>query len=261
VIATFRAELVKLLRPRIAVFTLAATTLFAVGGTLIILSAVGSRASTDLPLSTAQLQAAGGGTQAVRAAASYAGWSLLLAVFIATTAAEFGRGTMRTMLMRQPGRLRLLAGKLAATFAFTAAALAAGEALGWVTARLDAPSQQIPTAAWTTSRALGAAISDYGILLTWAAGYLILASAIAVLTRSLPVALGVGIAWFGPIEHIVRDSWTGAPRYLPGLSLESFLARGTTSVTAAHAISISILYLIVAAVAATVSFSRWDVTA
>ncbi len=210
--ATFRAELVKLLRPRILILTAVVTTLFSIGGTLVILAAVGSRASTDLSLTTTQLRSAGGGTQAFRAAASYAGWSFLFAVFVAYTAAEFGRGTMRTMLLRQPRRLRLLAGKLSAIFALTAAALAVGEFLGWATARFDAPSRHVPTAAWTTTRALGAAVSDYGVLLAWAAGYLILATAIAVLTRSLPIALGAGIAWFGPIEHIIRDTWTSAPK-------------------------------------------------
>ena len=258
--ATFRAELVKLLRPRILILTAVVTTLFSIGGTLVILAAVGSRARTDLSLTTTQLRSAGGGTQAFRAAASYAGWSFLFAVFVAYTAAEFGRGTMRTMLLRQPRRLRLLAGKLSAIFALTAAALAVGEFLGWATARFDAPSRHVPTAAWTTTRALGAAVSDYGVVLAWAAGYLILATAIAVLTRSLPIALGAGIAWFGPIEHIIRDTWTSAPRFLPGLSLEAFLARGTPTVTSAHAITVAALYLVVAAAAATVTFTRRDVT-
>jgi ABC-2 type transport system permease protein len=258
--ATFRAELVKLLRPRILLLTGLVTALFSIGGTVVILAAVGPHASTDLSLSTAQLRAAGGGTRAFRAAASYAGWSFLFAVFVVYTAAEFGRGTMRTMLLRQPRRLRLLAGKLSAIFTLTAIALAVGEFLGWATARLDAPSRHIPTAAWSTTHALGAAISDYGIVVAWATGYLILATTVAVLTRSLPLALGVGIAWFGPLEHIIRDTWTGAPRFFPGLSLEAFLARGTPTVTSAHAITVAALYLIVVTAAAAVTFTRWDVT-
>jgi ABC-2 type transport system permease protein len=259
--ATFRAELVKLLRPRILVLTGVVTALFSIGGTVVILAAAGPHAGTDLGLTTAQLGRAGGGTQAFRAAASYAGWSFLFAVFVAYTAAEFGRGTMRTMLLRQPRRLRLLAGKLSAIFALTVVALAVGELLGWMTARLDAPARHIPTAAWTTTHALGAAVGDYGILLAWAAGYLILATALAVLTRSLPIALGVGIAWFGPIEHIIRDTWTSAPRFFPGLSLEAFLARGTPTVSSGHAITVAALYLTVAAGAAAVAFTRWDATA
>jgi ABC-2 type transport system permease protein len=259
-IATFRAELVKLLRPRILLITLAATVAFAVGGTLIILAAVGPRASEEFPLTSSQLGAAGGGTDAFRGAASYAGWSFLFAVFVAYTAVEFSRGTIRTMLLHQPRRLRLIAGKLAAIFALTAVALAVGEILGWVTARLDAPSRHIPTAAWTTTHALGAAVSDYGILLAWAGGYLLLATAIGLVTKSLPLALGIGIGWFGPVEHILRGTWANSERYFPGLSLEAFLGRGTPIVTATHAIAVAAVYIALATAAAAAAFIRWDVT-
>src|SRR6266536_1350364 len=259
--ATFRAELVKLLRARVLVLTFIVTAVFSIGGTAVVLATVGPHSNEQLPLTVAQLERAGGGTQAFRAAASYAGWSFLFAVFVGYVAVEFGRGTMRTMLLRQPRRLRLLIGKLGAIFALTATALAAGEILGWVTARLDAPSRHVGTSGWTSTHALGAALSDYGILLTWAAGYLILATALAVLTRSLAIALGVGIAWFGPVEHILRDSWTSTERIFPGLSLEAFLARGTPDVSAGHAFVVVALYGAVAAVIAAVTFTRWDVTA
>jgi ABC-2 type transport system permease protein len=259
--ATFRAELVKLLRPRVLVLTGIVTALFSIGGTAVVLATVGPHSNSALSLTVTKLASAGGGTQIFRAAASYAGWSFLFAVFVGCVAVEFGRGTMRTMLLRQPRRLALLSGKLGAIFAFTATALAAGEVLGWVTARIDAPSRHIDTSAWTNIHAAGAALSDYGILLVWAAGYLVLATALAVLTRSLALGLGIGIAWFGPFEHIVQDSgWAGAARIFPGLSLEAFLARGTPNVSAGYVLVVIALYGSAAAITAALTFTRWDVT-
>jgi ABC-type transport system involved in multi-copper enzyme maturation permease subunit len=57
-------------------------------------------------------------------AASFAG-AFVFVVFVGAFAIEFGRGTFRTMLLRQPGRVRLLAGKMSGLLVFAAAVLVA----------------------------------------------------------------------------------------------------------------------------------------
>jgi hypothetical protein len=168
---------------------------------------------------------------------------------------------MRTMLLRQPLRLRLLAGKVTALLTFAAVTLAGMELVAWITARLLAPGAGIDTAAWTKLDALGAAITDYGAVLVWIMGYAILGTALAVVFRSVTVALAVGIAWFGPLEHIVQNNWAGASRVFPGLGLEAFAAGGTPDVTVGRAITVAALYSVVAAAIACVLFVRRDVTA
>jgi ABC-2 type transport system permease protein len=165
------------------------------------------------------------------------------------------------MLMYQPRRLRLLAGKTLALIAFAAVLLAAAEALTWVAARLLAPSQDVATGAWFSADALGQAATDYGSVLFWVSGYALLGTTVAVLVRSVPVALAIGIAWAGPFEHLLQDAWAPASRFFPGLLLEAFVAGGTSDVSSERAALMVTVYVAIAAVLAGATFSRRDATA
>ena len=143
------------------------------------------------------------------------------------------RGTIRTMLLRQPRRVRLLAGKLAATADLrrNCPRRHRGRHLG--RGPHPGPRQGVDTGAWTTLDAAGAAFTDFGAVLLWITGYAVLGMMVAVLLRSVPLALGVGIAWAGPFEHLVQNAWAPAVKVFPGLLLEAFVAGGTPDITAA----------------------------
>jgi ABC-2 type transport system permease protein len=261
-IRTFRAEFVKLLRRRVLLLTAAFTVLAAVGGSAIVLAAAkpAADAGAGRSVTLEELGRAGGGTDVFRIVASFAG-TFLFVVFVGAIAVEFSRGTIRTMLLRQPRRVPMLAGKLAALLTFAAVTLAAGEIMTWGAARSFAPSNHVATAAWTSAHAFGAAATDYGAVLLWVTGYAVLGTMVAVLLRSVPVALGVGIAWAGPIEHLVQDAWSPANRLFPGLLLEAFVGGGNAEVSAGRALATVAVYVVVAAVLAATVFARRDVTA
>lgn len=258
-IRALRAELVKMLRRRVLLLTALAVVLFAVGGAAIVLAAA-EPAATATPgrgLTLDALADAGGGTEVFRTAASFAGFFMFV-VFVGAVAVEFGRGTFRTMLLRQPRRLRLLAGKMAGLLAFAAAVLLVTELLTWAAALLLAPSQDVATGSWISLAALGAGITDYAAVLFWVAGYAVLGMTLAVLTRSVAIALAVGIAWAGPFEHLLQDAWDPSSRLFPGLLLEAFVAGGTPDVSAARAFFTIAAYVIVGALVAGTSFARRD---
>lgn len=117
------------------------------------------------------------------------------------------------------------------------------------------------TGAWTSVDAAGAALGDFGAVLLWITGYAVLGTMVAVLLRSVPLALAVGIAWAGPFEHLLQDAWTPASKVFPGLLLEAFVAGGTPDVTAGRALATVLVYVSVAAVLAAAVFARRDVTA
>jgi hypothetical protein len=77
---------------------------------------------------------------------------------------------------------------------------------------------------------------------------------LAVLVRSVPVALAIGIAWAGPFEHLLQDAWDPANRLFPGLLLEAFVAGGTTDVSASRALLTVTVYLAIAATIAATTF-------
>jgi hypothetical protein len=205
------------------------------------------------------LAGAGGGTEIFTTTMRFTG-VFAFVVFIGLIASEFSRGTMRTMLLREPRRLRLLAGKVAAMIGFAAALLALTEILTWFAALALAGANDIDSGAWLSAAGIGHGIADYGKVLVWLAGYAIFGSAVAVLLRSVPVGLAVGIFWSGPLEHLLEDAWTPARRWFPGLLLEAFVAGGNTEVSATRALLTAGSYAVVGAAVAAYAFARRDVT-
>lgn len=262
-IQSYRAELMKLGRRRVVLAVALVTVVFAVGGAAAVLAAAQPAAEADAAqgrtVTIESLSAAGGGTDAFRFAAAFAG-AFLFVVFAGMTAAEFSRGTIRTSLLRQPRRVSLLAGRLAATLTVAVVTLAASLVLTWIAARLLAPGNGIAVDGWTSAAGAAAALGDLGILLVWVAGYVVLGTALGVLVRSVPVALAAGIAWAGPFEHLLQDAWEPAGRLFPGLLLEAFVAGGTPQVSAGRALVTITLYTVAAAALATTVFARRDVT-
>ncbi|HZE67214.1 MAG TPA: ABC transporter permease, partial [Sporichthyaceae bacterium] len=209
--------------------------------------------------STQSLAAAGGGTEVFTTGLAFAGFFVFV-LFTGAVAMEFSRGTIRTMSLRQPDRLRLLAGKLVAMLGTAAVVLAWMEVVGWTTSRLLAGTHGIDASAWAGPAGLRAGLGDYATVLYWITGYALLGTAVAMLIRSVPVALAVGIAWAGPFEHIVADAWHLADKVFPGLLLESVLGGDRYSVSTEQAFVTSLGYTALAAVVAATSFVRRDVS-
>jgi ABC-2 type transport system permease protein len=259
-IAALRSELVKLRRRRVLIVTAVTTLIFSIGSAAVVLAAAERTGNPrGRGVTFASLADAGGGTEVFTTAVSFAG-TFLFVVFVGAVAVEFSRGTFRTMLLHQPRRLRLLAGKMAGLLLFAAVVLAAAEALTWLSARLLAPSRDIATGDWISPTALGDALVDYVSVLYWITGYALLGMTVAVLVRSVPLALGIGIAWAGPVEHILQDAWSTANQLFPGLLLEAFVAGGTTEVSASRALLTVTVYLLIAVAIAATTFARRDVT-
>jgi ABC-2 type transport system permease protein len=259
-IAALRSELVKLRRRRVLIVTAVTTLIFSIGGAAIVLASATRTANpTGRGVTFTELAEAGGGTEVFTTAVSFAG-TFLFVVFVGAVAIEFSRGTFRTMLLFEPRRVRLLGGKMSGLLLFAAIVLAAAEALTWISAKLLAPSQDVASGDWISSAALGDALTDYASVLFWVTGYALLGMLIAVLVRSVPIALAIGIAWAGPFEHLLQDAWSTADRLFPGLLLEEFVAGGTADVSASRAFVTVTAYVLIAVVIAATSFARRDVT-
>ena len=259
-IRSYRAELLKLIRRRVVLLTAGVTLVFSVGAATIVLAA--AKPATDNAAgrtpSIEELATAGGGTEVFRVAAAFAG-TFVFVVFVGLMAAEFSRGTIRTMLLRQPRRVALLAGRLGAILTFSGATLAVAEAATWAAAHVLAPTRGVATDAWTSGDAITAAAGDFAAVLLWITGYAVLGTMLAVLLPSVPLALAVGIGWAGPIEHLIQDAWEPANRLFPGLLLEAFVAGGTPEVTAGRALATVVGYTLFAGLVASWVFARRDV--
>ena len=254
----FKAEVLKLRRRRVAIATAIGALVFAVGAaTLVFVSATTSSAGRGATLES--LGSAGGATEAFAIGTSFIG-ILVFVLFIANVAGEFSQGTFRTLLMRQPRRVALLAGKLAALLVFAALVLALAEVLTVGASLVVAPSQDVSTGSWFGLDGLEAAAGDYARALFGVAAWATLGTALAVVVRSIPVALAIGIVWSGPFEHLLEDAWGTSGQWFPGLLLEALAAGGTDDVSVGRALLLVGLYVTAAGGAAALVFARRDVT-
>jgi len=262
-IASLRAEWTRLTQRRAVLAAVALVLVVAVGGSVLVLSAAAPArlAGPDALTPTLEsLASSGGGTEVFRVAAALGG-TLTFIVFTGLFALEYARGTYRTMLLHQPRRISLLAGKLAGLLAFAAVVLAALEVATWAAAWLLAPAFDVSTARWTSIDAVGSAVGDYGSVLLWVTGYAVFGMTVAILVRSVAPALALAVAWAGPFEHLLARAWSGARGYFPGLLLEVLGAGGTAGVSVTRAALASCGYIALFALVAATVFRRRDVTA
>jgi ABC-2 type transport system permease protein len=259
--AVFRAELIKLARRPVLVGAAIGAIVFAVVTSLMVfLTAAADGPPVGRSATLETLAEPGGGSEAFALGVSFTGL-LVLVVFVANFTGEYSRGTLRTLLMREPRRVRLVAGKMTALLAFAALVLAVAGALTWIASIALAPSQGVPPDEWLTLGGLADNLADYGTALATVAGWATLGMALGVLLRSTPVALAIGVAWAGPFEHLTEDGWSAADSWFPGLLLENLAAGGTADVSQSRALLLVGLYSAAAAALAALVFRRRDVTA
>jgi len=230
-IAAFRSEFLLLNRFRMwavagfvtVAFTVAATALLIISAEPAAPGAFSRPGGNDgLPLE--QLLGPGGATAAVSWATFGFGFLLLLAAFTSRIGNEFTRGTFRTALLHHPNRWSLIGGKVAALMSVTVALIVVGLVSGAVTAAIVAPGQGIDTAGWFGAEAFGDTMMDFARTVGWAFGWALIATTLAVLVRSVPIALGAGVLWFGPIENVIGEGQEFAQRWFPGQLLQRIVS-------------------------------------
>jgi ABC-2 type transport system permease protein len=256
------AELIRLVRRRTMAVAAAAAVVFSVVATLTVFSAAETTgvASRRGGATLAALAGDGGGTEAFAVGASFVGFLVFVTV-IAMIATEFSGGTFRALLVRDPRRLRLIVGKLAGILLVAAAVAALAEACTFALSLIIAPTQDVPTTEWFSLASVGAALRDYATVMGGVAGWAVFGTTLAVIFRSVPLALGVGFAWAGPFENIVVDSWQAGYRFFPGQVLASLIRGGTAELDIGRAAVTTALYTGIATVTTLVLVSRRDVTA
>jgi len=256
-----RAELLRLLRRRTAYIAVAAAALFAVIASLAVFSSARSSgvASRRGGTTIAALSGTGGGTEAFATGASFTGF-LVFVTFIALIASEFSGGTFRSLVMREPSRLKVIVGKLAGILLVVGGVVALAEACTFVMSLVLAPTKDVPTTDWWSFASLGQGVRDYVTVMGGVTGWAVFGTTLAVIFRSAPVALGVGFAWAGPFENIIVDSWRTGYRVFPGQVLASLIQGGTAELGIGRAVLTATVYAAVAAVVTLLLVSRRDVT-
>lgn len=219
---TIRAEWTRLTRPRMLMPALGVGVFVAVLLTAVLFLTAGERPNA-FGLSTGVLAGAAGATLPVTTGMAFASL-LVFAMFVSMSAGGFARGTWRTSLLHEPRSWTLATGTFLARWGVVALVSAAVMVVGWVTAAALALWQGLDTSAWLTLDGLQAVGEDYLRVVAFCGGWGLLGTLLGTLTRSIPVGLGLGLLWAGPLENILGDELDIGNDVFPGLLLRAVVA-------------------------------------
>jgi len=259
IVASFRSEWVKLKRPNLLVGTYVGLAIAASLFAVLVFAQAPATGGGGLP-SLVQLAQPNGLIHGVNRAAVLLG-VVAFGIAAAQIASEYSLGTLRQLLVRQPRRAVLLAGKFLAVLAFMLGAVIFASLIATVAAFVMAHARHVPTAAWTSSAGITDLTRALGDLLLATAGFTIFGLVVGLLFRSSVTAIIVGFAYLLPFEAVVTRIVPNTATWLPGQLLQAIATGGAEVAGFAHSLILSAVYVVIAGVVATVVFVRKDVTA
>ena len=184
---------------------------------------------------------------------------IALCVFAAQTAQEYTYGTLRNLLVRQSGRLRILGGKLIANIVFAKIMVLFSAAVSIGLSVALAPGARVPTDLWFTSDGWSAIIhTTINVTISVIASG-IFGMALGLLLRSPISSISVGVLWFLIIENLLGAVKESTLQWLPGSQLNTIASGGTETISYSHAMQVGGAYVIGISIIAAVLFSRRDV--
>jgi ABC-type transport system involved in multi-copper enzyme maturation permease subunit len=184
---------------------------------------------------------------------------IALCVFAAQTAQEYTYGTLRNLLVRQPGRIKLLIGKLIAMKIFALLLVLIAASVSILNSYLLAGDARVSTELWFTSdgyRAIGETILNVTISVIY---FGILGMVLGLLLRSPISAISIGVLWLLIIENLIGAVKPVTLDWMPGSQLQTIAQGGTPLLEYQHSLILGTSYVIVGALLAGVLFSRRDV--
>ena len=176
-------------------------------------------------------------------------------------ASEYSLGTLRQLLVRQPRRAVLLAGKMLGVITFLLLALCFAAVVALLVAVAAAHGRGVPTSAWFTGTGFADLFRELGDLAIATIGYSVLGMALGQFVRSAVFAVIIGFAWLLAVENILMRIVPGTHYWLPGASILAVASGGAEGVNYGRGLLVGAVYVVVAIAAATAVFVRSDVTA
>ena len=262
VVRIFFAEWRKLRRPTLLLGTLGAISFFSVLISSVLFLMIDSpegNGDRGRQITREMLSLSSGATQSFSSIGGLLG-IIALCVFAAQTAQEYSLGTLRNLLVRQPGRIRILIGKLASmkTFAMVMTLVSAIISIG-VSYAL-AGGKNVSTELWFNGDGrLEIAKTLLNVFLS-ILGFGIIGMVLGIILRSPISSISLGVLWLLIVENIVGALKSSTLNWLPGNQLSTIATGGSENVSYSHALSLSAIYVGVALVIATVLFTKRDVS-
>lgn len=257
----FAAEWVKLRRP-----TLLLGTLGAVGGLVAMVTSViylliddpGGNGDRGRMISREVLQLSSGFSLTFSQSAGLLGL-VALCIFAAQTAQEYTYGTLRNILVRQPARMKVLAGKYLAMSLFAFFVVVFAAVIGMGLSYALSGRAKVLTEAWFTSDALFDTANSFGNVIFATIAYGTVGMVLGLLLRSPISSISIGVIWILIVESILVAVRGSFAKYLPGVQLSNIGQGGSPDISYQSSMQYALVFLLILAVLASFLFKRRDV--
>jgi ABC-2 type transport system permease protein len=174
---------------------------------------------------------------------------------------EFSGGTLRNLLVRQPRRLTLFAGKSLVVAALITAFVVLAYFVSYPVALVTAPHYGVSTSLWTTSAGVRSMFSGGGDLVLSTLGYSVLGAVLGVLLRSPAPAIVAGLAYVFAVEGLLTNSFASLSSVLFASQLDAIGHGGTVEVGYRSAVIVAASWALGLIVVAGFDLRRRDVAA
>lgn len=239
------SEMVRLRRPGFLIGWFGLTAVFAV-----LINVVMFRVSSDAAGPTdgpgvsfptvAELLSSDGIVAGLGAASSMFG-VIALSFWALAGAADYSTGLIRVLVAAEPRRWRLVMGKWLALAVVTGAAVLVALVVNVAVAPVAASSAGLEPSAWGTDLPtvlLGAALNLYLALLVWGT----IGLALALVTRSAGVAIGVGVGWVLLLESVIAAAVDDIADWMPGATIAALATGGSATIDRGTALALGAAY-------------------
>lgn len=255
------AEWRKLRRPTLFLGTLGAALFFtALTTTFLYLMIDSEQGNSDRGRQVGRevLQLAGGSAYGFSSVGGLLG-IIALCVFAAQTAQEYTYGTLRNLLVRQPGRIRILIGKLIAMKIFALVLVVIAAAVSIALSYFLSDRAKVSTDLWFTTDGFHE-IAKILLNVTISVIYFgIIGMILGLLLRSPISAISIGVLWILIIENLLGAVKPVFLDWMPGSQLTTIAQGGSPDISYLHALTLGTSYVFIGAIVATILFTRRDV--
>ena len=184
---------------------------------------------------------------------------IALCVFSAQTAQEYTYGTLRNLLVRQPGRMNILIGKLISMKLFALVMITIAAIVSIAISYFLAPGAKVNTSLWFTSDGYHAIFNTYLNVTISVVAFGIIGMILGLLLRSPISSISLGVLWLLIVENLLIAVKSSFQNWLPGAQLSAIASGGTLDITYKHALTLGGAYVAIGALIASVLFVRRDV--
>ena len=260
----FTSEWIKLGRPGTILGWMGPVVWFALMGTYFNFSDAAEQAGQfrgpfGIAPGPEQLAAPDGWVIGIHSSASFIGL-IALALFATNIAREYEKGTIRILLVAEPRRLKLMAGKLLALASFALLICAGATVLTMGMSLALAPGEGVVTDAWLTGQGALEVLKGFVNIGLATIVWGLIGGVLAILLRSAAISISIGVGFLFIFEILIGQFAPDIGNRLPATILGAFAAGGTPTIDYAMAMIMTAVYGIASLGVSLAVFIRRDVT-